>query len=53
MKIITHISNFRKVKRIEDIVRIFMKFRKEVPSKLMMVGEGPEKKKEQSNYVNN
>ena len=42
-KIITHISNFRKVKRIEDIVRIFFEIQKEVPSKLMMVGEGPEK----------
>jgi N-acetyl-alpha-D-glucosaminyl L-malate synthase BshA len=42
-KIITHISNFRKVKRIEDIIRIFYEIQKEVPSKLMMVGEGPEK----------
>ena len=42
-KIITHISNFRKVKRIDDIVRIFFEIQKEVPSKLMMVGEGPEK----------
>jgi L-malate glycosyltransferase len=42
-KIITHISNFRKVKRIDDVVRIFYEIQKEVPSKLMMVGEGPEK----------
>jgi len=42
-KIVTHISNFRKVKRIEDVVRIFYEIQKEVPSKLMMVGEGPEK----------
>ena len=41
--IITHISNFRKVKRIDDIVKIFYEIQKEVPSKLMMVGEGPEK----------
>ena len=41
--IITHISNFRKVKRIDDIVKIFFEIQKEVPSKLMMVGEGPEK----------
>jgi N-acetyl-alpha-D-glucosaminyl L-malate synthase BshA len=33
----------RRVKRIEDIVRIFFEIQKEVPSKLMMVGEGPEK----------
>ena len=42
-KIITHISNFRKVKRIDDIVKIFYEIQKEIPSKLMMVGEGPEK----------
>lgn len=44
-KIITHISNFRKVKRIEDIIEIFNKIQKEIPSKLMMVGDGPEKEK--------
>lgn len=44
-KIITHISNFRKVKRIEDVVKIFYNIQKEVPSKLMMVGDGPEKQK--------
>ena len=42
-KIITHISNFREVKRIPDIINIFYKIQKEVPSKLMMVGEGPER----------
>lgn len=42
-KIVTHISNFRKVKRIDDIVKIFYAIQKEIPSKLMMVGEGPEK----------
>lgn len=44
-RIITHISNFRKVKRIDDVVRIFYKIQKEIPAKLMMVGEGPEKEK--------
>ncbi|WP_452230092.1 MULTISPECIES: N-acetyl-alpha-D-glucosaminyl L-malate synthase BshA [unclassified Lacinutrix] len=44
-KIITHISNFRPVKRIEDIVNIFYNIQKEIPAKLMMVGEGPEKEK--------
>jgi N-acetyl-alpha-D-glucosaminyl L-malate synthase BshA len=48
-KIVTHISNFRKVKRIEDVVKIFFEIQKEVPSKLMMVGEGPEK--EQAEYL--
>ncbi|MDT0540965.1 MULTISPECIES: N-acetyl-alpha-D-glucosaminyl L-malate synthase BshA [Croceitalea] len=42
-KIITHISNFRKVKRIPDVINVFNKVLKEVPSKLIMVGEGPEK----------
>ena len=42
-RIITHISNFRKVKRIPDVINIFYKIQKEIPSKLMMVGEGPEK----------
>lgn len=42
-KIITHISNFRKVKRIDDVIKIFYEIQKEIPAKLMMVGEGPEK----------
>lgn len=42
-KIITHISNFRKVKRIDDVIRIFYKIQQEVNSKLIMVGQGPER----------
>lgn len=42
-RIITHVSNFRKVKRILDIIKIFYTIQKEIPSKLLMVGEGPEK----------
>ena len=42
-KIITHISNFRKVKRIPDVIEIFYNIQKRIPAKLMMVGEGPEK----------
>jgi L-malate glycosyltransferase len=42
-KIIIHISNFRKVKRIPDVVKIFYNIQKQIPAKLMMVGEGPEK----------
>jgi N-acetyl-alpha-D-glucosaminyl L-malate synthase BshA len=42
-RIITHISNFRKVKRIPDIIKIFYNIQKEMPAKLMMVGDGPEK----------
>lgn len=44
-RIITHISNFRKVKRIPDVVEIFYKIQKRIPAKLMMVGDGPEKEK--------
>lgn len=44
-RIITHISNFRKVKRIPDIISIFFEIQKEIPSKLMMVGDGPEREK--------
>jgi len=42
-KIIVHASNFRKVKRVCDVVRIFAKIQKEVPCKLLMVGDGPER----------
>lgn len=44
-RIITHISNFRKVKRIPDIIKIFHKIQQKIPAKLMMVGDGPEKEK--------
>ncbi|WP_250436433.1 N-acetyl-alpha-D-glucosaminyl L-malate synthase BshA [Hanstruepera flava] len=42
-RIITHISNFRPVKRIQDVINVFYNVQKEIPAKLMMVGEGPEK----------
>ncbi|NQZ45296.1 MAG: N-acetyl-alpha-D-glucosaminyl L-malate synthase BshA [Flavobacteriaceae bacterium] len=42
-RIVTHISNFRKVKRIPDVIKVFAKIQQEVPAKLIMVGEGPEK----------
>lgn len=42
-RIITHISNFRKVKRIPDIIHIFNNVQEIIPAKLLMVGEGPEK----------
>lgn len=44
-RIITHISNFRKVKRIPDIIKIFDKIQQQIPARLMMVGDGPEKQK--------
>ncbi len=42
-KILTHISNFRPVKRVLDVVKIFEKVFEKLPSKLIMVGDGPEK----------
>ncbi|MDO5636173.1 MAG: N-acetyl-alpha-D-glucosaminyl L-malate synthase BshA [Myroides sp.] len=42
-RIVTHVSNFRKVKRILDVVKIFNGIQKEHPAKLMMVGDGPER----------
>ncbi len=42
-KIITHISNFRKVKRAEDAVFVFQKIGEKIPSKLLMIGDGPER----------
>ena len=44
-RIVTHISNFRKVKRIPDVIKIFFKIQEKIPAKLMMVGDGPEKAK--------
>ena len=42
-KIIAHISNFRKVKRVEDVIRIFNNIHQRLPSKLLMIGDGPER----------
>lgn len=44
-KILIHISNFRKVKRVEDVVKIFAQVRAELPAKLLLVGDGPERQK--------
>ncbi len=42
-KILMHTSNFRKVKRVHDVVQIFAKVVAEVPAKLLMIGDGPER----------
>ena len=47
--VLTHISNFRPVKRVMDVVRIFERVRKEVPTRLVMVGDGPDRA-EAENY---
>ena len=42
-KIITHMSNFREVKRVRDVVRIFARIRQAIPATLLMIGDGPER----------
>jgi L-malate glycosyltransferase len=42
-KILIHVSNFRKVKRVEDVLQTFNIVRKTIPSKLILVGDGPER----------
>ncbi len=42
-KILVHTSNFRKVKRIEDVVKVFAKINERFPSKLILLGDGPER----------
>lgn len=44
-RIVTHISNFRSVKRIPDVIQVFYTIQQHIPAKLMMVGDGPEKEK--------
>ncbi|MES2416796.1 MAG: N-acetyl-alpha-D-glucosaminyl L-malate synthase BshA [Bacteroidota bacterium] len=42
-RILIHTSNFRKVKKTEDVIRMFQKVQEKIPSKLLMVGDGPER----------
>lgn len=42
-RILIHTSNFRKVKRTADVIRMFQKIQEKIPSKLLMVGDGPER----------
>ncbi len=41
-KIVTHVSNFRPVKRVEAVIEIFARIREKVPSLLLLIGEGPD-----------
>ena len=41
--IITHISNFRPIKRVQDVLETFIRIRKAIPAKLLLVGDGPER----------
>jgi N-acetyl-alpha-D-glucosaminyl L-malate synthase BshA len=42
-KILVHVSNFRTVKRVQDVVRIFYAVRQKVPTKLLLIGDGPDR----------
>lgn len=44
-KILIHISNFRKVKRVEDTIHIFTRVKKTIDAKLILIGDGPERQK--------
>ena len=43
-RILTHVSNFRQVKRVDDVLRIFKIVRDELPAKLLLIGDGPERR---------
>ncbi|MEY3051481.1 MAG: hypothetical protein RLY31_1266 [Bacteroidota bacterium] len=43
-RILTHVSNFRKVKRVEDVVEVFRLVQEQIPSKLLLIGDGPERR---------
>jgi N-acetyl-alpha-D-glucosaminyl L-malate synthase BshA len=42
-RVVIHVSNFRVVKRVQDVIRIFGEIRKKVPSRLLLVGDGPDR----------
>ncbi len=43
-RILVHTSNFRKVKRVDDVIRVFHKVRQKMPAKLLLIGDGPERR---------
>jgi len=42
-RIVAHVSNFRKVKRLKDVLQVFLKIRQAMPAKLMLIGDGPDR----------
>ncbi len=42
-KLVTHVSNFREVKRVRDVVRVFARIRRAMPATLLMIGDGPDR----------
>lgn len=47
-KVLLHVSNFRPVKRVSDVVRVFERVQREIPAVLLMVGDGPERSSAQA-----
>lgn len=43
-RIIAHTSNFRKVKRVQDVIHVFKRINEKLPSKLLLIGDGPERR---------
>jgi N-acetyl-alpha-D-glucosaminyl L-malate synthase BshA len=46
--LVVHTSNFRKVKRVQDVIKVFANLHSEIPSKLLLIGDGPERTKVES-----
>lgn len=44
-RLVVHVSNFRPVKRVEDVVAMFIELRKQVPARLLLIGDGPERQR--------
>jgi N-acetyl-alpha-D-glucosaminyl L-malate synthase BshA len=44
-KIVVHVSNFRPVKRLQDVIKVFAEMQKKVPAKLLLIGDGPERER--------
>lgn len=44
-RLLVHISNFRKVKRVQDVMEVFLRVRQQIPCKLLFIGDGPERRK--------
>ena len=42
-KVVSHVSNFREVKRVKDVIRVFARVRRAMPATLVMIGDGPER----------
>ncbi|MBL7952138.1 MAG: N-acetyl-alpha-D-glucosaminyl L-malate synthase BshA [Flavobacteriales bacterium] len=44
-RLLVHVSNFRPVKRVQDVVGMFVELRKKIPARLLLIGDGPERQK--------